>query len=278
VGLAVRCSLVITIIALVVAASDFTVAQPRAFSPAIAAQNPSRSTPPPPPVNWQVSATDHFDITYAPELTAQIERISRQAERAYQQVSSDLLHDLSLRPLLVLFGTRGELARAVASGTVPGNREHILLPLDAPTGQVDGDLLHELAHVFAFDIVPSLDRSEAPRWIQEGLAEFERGTWDASDLAVLTQMLRMNALPRLSSLRAGSLPGEPRMSHILGHAAFDYLVLHAGRGAPKRFLLSLRETSVANPADLYLAALGVSADDFDRGFDEYLRARLPVQP
>jgi hypothetical protein len=275
-----RCLLVLAIIAPVIAAPDFAVAQPPVFSPGIARQIPRLSTPPPPPgrspIAWRVSGTDHFDITYAPELDVQIGRIGRQAERAYQQVSSDLRHDLSLRPLLVLFGTRAELERAVTSGTVPGNREHILLPLDAPAARVDGDLVHELAHVFAFDIVPSLDRREVPRWIQEGLAEFERGDWDASELAVLRQMLRMNTLPRLSGLRAGSLPAEPRINHILGHAAVDYLVSRAGRGTLKRFLLSLRESSVANPTDVYIAALGLSVDDFDRGFDEYLRARFPV--
>jgi hypothetical protein len=274
-----RCLLILAIIA--IAASDLAVARPPAFSPAIATQIARLSTPPPAgqsPINWRVSGTDHFDITYAPELEVQVERISRQAERAYRQVSSDLLHELSLRPLLVLFRTRSELERAVTSGTVPGNREHILLPLDAPTARIGGDLAHELAHVFAFDIVPSLDRSEVPRWIQEGLAEFERGDWDASDLAVLGQMLRMNTVPRLSMLRARSLPGERRMNSILGHAAFDYLVSRAGRGTLKRFLLSLRETSVANPTDVYLGALALSVDDFDRGFDEYLRARFPVQP
>jgi hypothetical protein len=276
-----RCLLTLAIIAPVIAAPDLAQAQPPAFSPAIAPQIPGTSTPPPPgrsTLNWRLFGTDHFDITYTPDLDVQIERISRQAERAYQQVSSDLLHDLSLRPLLVLFRTRGDLERAVASGTVPGNREHILLPLDAPAAWVDGDLMHELAHVFAYDIVPSLDRSEVPRWIQEGLAEFERGDWDASDLAVLRQMLRRNALPRLGMLRAGSLPGESRMNHILGHAAFDYLVSRAGRGTLKRLLLSLRETWVASPTDVYLAALGLSGDDFDRGFDEYLRARFPAQP
>jgi hypothetical protein len=83
-------------------------------------------------VDWRVSETAHFDITYPPELDAKMARIGREAERAYRQVSSDLVHDLSLRPLLVLFGTRGELDRAVTSGTVPGNREHVLRPLDTP--------------------------------------------------------------------------------------------------------------------------------------------------
>jgi hypothetical protein len=79
-----RCLLVLAIIAPVMAAPDFAVAQPTA----IALHTPRPSTPPPPPgrppIDWRVSGTDHFDITYAPELEVQTERISRQAERAYQ--------------------------------------------------------------------------------------------------------------------------------------------------------------------------------------------------
>jgi hypothetical protein len=149
------------------------------------------------------------------------------------------------------------------------------LPLDTPAARRDGDLAHELAHVFAFDIVPSLDRREVPLWVQEGLAEFERDDWDASDVAVLRQMLRLDTLPRLSRLGAGALLGEPRLNQILGHAAFEYLVSRSGRGALKQFLLSLRETSVASPTDAYLAALGLSMHDFDRRFAEYLKARFP---
>lgn len=180
---------------------------------------------------------------------------------------------MSLRPLLVLFGTRDDLQRAITAGTVPGNREHILLALDAPAPTVYGDLVHELAHAFVFDIVPSSGRSDFPRWIHEGIAEFERGEWGDGDSAVVRELLRTNTLPALSRLPPGRSAEVARLDKILGHAAFGFLVSRAGRDGPRRVLFSLRE-GVADPQDAYLAAAGLSAADFDQAFSEYLRGRF----
>jgi len=267
--------LVLVLLVPTLAEPGFATVSSRVFLPTSARQSRQAPSPSGSAINWQLTATDHFDITYAPELAPHLQRIRGLAERAYQQVSSDLQHELSLRPLLVLFGTRGELQQAIASGTVPGNREHILLPLDAPGARTDGDLVHELTHVFAFDIVPSSARTDIPRWMHEGLAELERGEWSESDLAMLRERLRINTLPRLGSLQVGASPDAAELYRIFGHAALDFLVARAGQDGLKRFLLSVR-TSVANPTSVYLAAIGASADDFDQRFDEYLRARFPV--
>lgn len=149
------------------------------------------------PQAWRLAEADHFDITYTAELAQRVEAVKAEAERAYRRVSRDLQHELSLRPLLVLFATRSELERALASGTVPGNREHLLVPLDTPPAQAGGDLAHELAHVFAFDIVPSSARDDLPPWIHEGLADFVRGEWSPSDMAALGEALRTSLLPTL---------------------------------------------------------------------------------
>jgi hypothetical protein len=273
-----RCLPVLACTAWVIVSPGFAIAQSPAFPTANARRFSLVPTPQGAPgrsrLDWLVSATDHFDVTYTPELAARTERVGRGAERSYGQVKADLRHELSFRPLLVLFSTREELEQAVNSRTVPGNREHILVPLDAPPARIDADLVHELCHVFMFDISPSLDRSDSPRWVHEGLAEFERGDWDANDLAVLREMLRRNVIPRLSSLRTRTLAGGPRADHVVGHAAFDFLVARAGRGSLRRFLLVMREGSGANPTDAYLAGLRLPAGDFDRAFDEHLRARF----
>ena len=44
---------------------------------------------------WKIYTTDHFEMYYYPELESQLERVASYAESAYQQVSSDLKHDLA---------------------------------------------------------------------------------------------------------------------------------------------------------------------------------------
>ena len=46
---------------------------------------------------WHIYTTDHFEIYYYPEIEQHLERVASYAESAYQQVSSDLKHDLGLQ-------------------------------------------------------------------------------------------------------------------------------------------------------------------------------------
>ena len=109
--------------------------------------------------------------------------------------------------MLVLFSTRGDLERALASGTVPRHHEHILLSLDQPA-RIAGDFLHELAHVFAFDIVPASARTDFPRWMHEGLAEFERGEWAEAATALYGGNGRGRGAGQIRGVgRAGAVAG-----------------------------------------------------------------------
>jgi hypothetical protein len=85
------------------------------------------------------------------------------AEAAYQRIWSDLAHDLSFRPTLVLFASQQELDRGVRTRDFPQTGEHILLSLDA-NRSLSGDLAHEITHSFFFDILP---RSLSPRHVAD---------------------------------------------------------------------------------------------------------------
>lgn len=108
---------------------------------------------------------EHFDITCAPEFDGHAAVIGRRAENAYRRVASSLQHNLSFRPLLVLFETRAEQMRAIETRTVPGNREHVIVALDMPGAGSEDNLVHELSHVFLFD----RSSSAATRWRRSAL-------------------------------------------------------------------------------------------------------------
>jgi hypothetical protein len=57
---------------------------------------------------WHIYKTDHFEIYYYPENERHLERVASYAESAYQQVSSDLRHDLNQRVPLIIFKTHSE--------------------------------------------------------------------------------------------------------------------------------------------------------------------------
>jgi beta-lactamase regulating signal transducer with metallopeptidase domain len=219
----------------------------------------------------RVRHTDHFEISYAPALDLHAERIAAEAEQAYERVSGDLRHNLAFRIPLVLFASAADLQRGrqpVAANVSTGAGDRILFSVDVPADQWQGLLTHEVAHVFGFDIIPG---STTPAWIAEGLAEYERNTWDPNDLVLLREAVRSNSIPRITSFRPDG--SRPRLVEALGHAAFDFIESRWGKAGIRQFLLALRRAATGG-GDPFEAAFRMPAADFDRAFETYLRARL----
>lgn len=224
-------------------------------------------------VDWQFHDTDHFEIVYPRGLDADVERLGRDFERVYEQVSSDLGHDLPFTPMLVLFATRGELERITTSGLLLPAREHITLSLDGPHDRLTGALAHELGHTFLFDLLPRSVVNDLPLWFSEGLAEHERGVWDETDLATLGEIARGKSVPRISGLAPLGLPEDPVLNRTLGHAAFDFVAARWGKRGVRTYVFSLRERATLE--HVYRTAFGLTPGEFDRGFETYLKERFP---
>jgi beta-lactamase regulating signal transducer with metallopeptidase domain/biopolymer transport protein ExbD len=221
--------------------------------------------------DWQVYATDHFEIFFKGS-TAQAERAEREAEHAYRQLSSDLKHDLSTRPNLVLFATSAERDRGVANGALPGSQSKILLALDRPDDRFRADVAHEVTHEFEFDILPGKVSIGGPGWIWEGLAEHEGEVWAAGDADLLRGLIRMNRVPALSAFESGT---ERRLPYAVGHAAFDFIATRWGLDGIRSMFFFMRQRQAADRGGLYYAAFGISAEAFDQAFEQYLRDRFP---
>src|SRR6266508_1866799 len=141
---------------------------------------------------WQIYTTDHFEIYYYPEIEPHLERMAGYAESAYQQISSDLKHDLAFKVPLILFKTSSEFQQ---QNVIPGaaqegvgafaepSRDRMVMPLDEPPDLMYRLIVHELTHIFEFDIIPtSLIRRSVPLWMNEGQADYMTGNWRPIDL------------------------------------------------------------------------------------------------
>ena len=225
--------------------------------------------------------TDHFDIHYPPDLDLHAERVGREAERAYERVSSDMKHNLAFHVPILLFATAGDLQQSVQAGgsgrtpttsaTDPGG-DRILLAVDQPADQWYGRIVHEVAHVFAFDILPG---TATPQWIMEGLAEYERPAWDPDDLVALRAAVRANAVPAISTWRGDDNSRDARQVASFGRAAFDFIESRWGKPGVRQFLFALRQSSRSG-ADPFAGAFQIARDEFDRAFEQYLRERFAV--
>src|SRR5436190_13818654 len=161
---------------------------------------------------WHIYTTDHFEIFFYPELEKHIERVAGYAESAYQQISADLKHDLSTKVQLILFKTHSEFeqenvdpqAGQEGVGAFAEPTQHrMVMPIDSPSDQLFGLIVHELTHQFEFDIIPqSLIRRNVPLWVNEGLSEYERGQWNPVDLMAVRDAATADIVPKMSETEA----------------------------------------------------------------------------
>ena len=233
---------------------------------------------------WYIYTTDHFEIYYYPELEQHLERIAGYAESAYQQISSDLKHDLAEKVPLILFKTQSEFQQQnVIPGEIPEGvaafaepyRDRMVLPIDEPPDMLYRLIVHELTHIFEFDIIPrSLIRRNVPLWVDEGLADYLAGVWRPLDLMTVRDAAVADILPKMSEMEGYGNFNNPRLVYNLGHAAFEFIESRWGKEGIRQFLFSLRKSVIGGGENAYEEAFRVTADEFDDLFEKYLKDRF----
>jgi hypothetical protein len=231
--------------------------------------------------DWHIYRTDHFDIIYYPELEPHLERAASYAESAYQRISADLKHDLAQRVPLVLFKTQSEFQTNNIAGELPEGvlafaepeRRRMVMPIDEPPDQLYRLIVHELTHIFEFDIIPrGLIGGGIPLWVDEGLANYMAGYWNPVDLMQVRDAALTDNVPRMSRFDAQPLTG--RLPYSMGHAAFEFIEERWGKEGVRQFLFSLRKNVLGSGETAYEEALKIDAQEFDDQFDRYLKERF----
>ena len=234
--------------------------------------------------DWHIYTTDHFEIYYYTDLEKHLERVASYAEGAYQQVSSDLKHDLSFKVPLVLFKTHSEFEQ---QNVIPGAaqegvgafaepfRNRMLLPIDDAPDRLYGLIAHELTHIFEFDIIPQgLIRRSVPLWVNEGLSDYERGQWMPLDLMMIRDAAVADIVPKMSELQGYGNSGNPRLIYNLGHAVFEFIEAKYGKEGIRQFLFALRKSVIGGGEDAYEEAFKMKPEEFDQTFERYLKERF----
>ncbi|HEX7086953.1 MAG TPA: hypothetical protein VF198_11350 [Vicinamibacterales bacterium] len=233
---------------------------------------------------WHIYTTDHFEIYYYPEIEQHLERIASYAESAYQQVSSDLKHDLAEKVPLILFKTSSEFQQ---QNVIPGAaqegvgafaepyRDRMVLPIDEPPDLLYRLVVHELTHIFEFDIIPqSLIRRTVPLWVNEGLSDYQTGIWRPLDLMTVRDAAVADMVPKMSELEGYGGFSNPRLIYNLGHAVFEFIESRWGKEGIRQFLFALRKSVIGGGEDAYEEAFQLKPDEFDQEFEKYLKDRF----
>jgi hypothetical protein len=233
---------------------------------------------------WHTYTTDHFEIYYYPEIEQHLERVAGYAESAYQHISSNLKHDLAGKVPLILFQTSSEFQQ---QNVIPGaaqegvgafaepSRNRIVMPMDEPPDMLYRLIVHELTHIFEFDIIPtSLIRRGVPLWVNEGLSDYMTGIWRPIDLMTVRDAAIADIVPRMTRLEGYGQSSNPRLIYNLGHAVFEFIESKWGKEGLRQYLFALRKSVIGGGEDAYQEAFELAPEDFDREFDRYLKDRF----
>ena len=160
-----------------------------------------------------------FDVRYQKGIrsTSAVD-LRRQLEDARKQVGRDLRYFPQHKLVVLVYSQEG--FRAVRSGRmsewcVAYYDGKIRIPMPAnpdDLGKLKPTLFHEYTHALTHD----LTRGRCPRWLNEGLAEFEESKVQPPSLDMLKMAARMKRLIPLSGLDA-ALKGEDHGRAMLAY-------------------------------------------------------------
>src|SRR5438067_3390883 len=233
---------------------------------------------------WSIYTTDHFEIYFYPEEEQHLERIAGYAESAYQHVSSDLKHDLAFKVPIIIFKTSSEFQQenVIPGAAVEGvgafaepERDRMVMPIDEPPDLLYRTIVHELTHVFQFDIIPtSLIRRNLPLWLNEGGADYETGLWVPLDIMTVRDAAVADIVPKMSEMEGYGGFNNPRLIYNLGHACYEFMESRWGKEGVRQFLFALRKSVIGGGDDAYEEAFKLKGDEFDQQFERYLKERF----
>ncbi len=233
-------------------------------------------------LEWMIYHSPHFDVYYDKASEALLNKVVSFAESAYDQLSREFDFQIQKPTPLIFYPTHSafeqnniilnfipEGAGAFASPV----RNRMVLPVDMPDPELLKLILHELTHIFQYNILyqGSLSRAAAarpPQWFMEGMASYMAKDEESHDRMVLRDYVVNDAIP---SVAGGDAAGY--FAYRFGHAVFDYIEERWGREGFLDFVYEFRNTLGARTERAIERAFRLTSEDFDTDFRRWLRKK-----
>jgi hypothetical protein len=248
----------------------------------------------PPNEDWRTLHTPHFRVHFTPPLEEEARRAAVNAERAYTELSTELVPPRGTIDLVV--SDNVDYVNGYAT-PFPSNR--IVLFAHPPTdasglrNYADWNALvvtHELTHIFHLDrsrgfwrgaqaifgrnplLFPNLYE---PRWVLEGLAVYYEsrltgvGRLESSEHSMIARAAALaNRLPTLQELSPGTsrFPGG-EVVYVYGSLLFDYLSRTRGPGSIRNFVE--RGAKTLFPFFLTATSRGAFGESFQTAWEQW---------
>jgi Tol biopolymer transport system component len=231
-------------------------------------------------LKWQVLTTPHFEFYFYQGSEAFVVRAALIMEDGYTMLSDKLQETLPWKVPVILYGAHNDfLENNIAETLVPEgvqafaepSRKRIVLPFTGSYDTFAHTAIHELAHVFTFQIVYNklLDSVFSqnylfpmPLWIAEGVAEYLSTGWDPESDMFIRDAVVHDYLSDLDYANGF-------MVYKAGQSALNYVEDTYGKEKVRELLFALGSTRSADVA--LERTLGLDVREFSVRWKKALR-------
>ena len=201
---------------------------------------------------WEVLDSEHLELHFEAEFHDLAVRAVDYLEEAYDHISDVLHHELSHKPPIVIYQSQYEFQQTnIFPGFLPPGvagfaeplRYRMVIPFDGDLDEFRNVLVHELTHIFQYDIVYkgpikriSSPLSSPPTWIMEGLAEYTTPGRNTVDEMVLRDAVLTDGLISIEAMDAAWGIGNVFLAYKQSHSIMEYIATNYGPEKVSRIL------------------------------------------
>ncbi len=230
---------------------------------------------------WEIYHSTHFDVYYYEEEEHLLEKVVSYAESAYDELSQKFNYQIEEPTPLIFYQTHSDFEQNnIILNFIPEGvgafaspvRNRMVLPVDMPGPELLELILHELTHIFQYQMLfgGNLSKGVAstpPLWFMEGMASYMAQDENARDRMYLRDAVVNDRLPRVTDNFGGFF------AYRYGHALFDYIEERYGDEGVRDFMIETRNTLGGRVGPALERAFGEDPEDFNNDFRRWLRKK-----
>ena len=201
---------------------------------------------------WEILESEHLELHFESEFHDLAVRAIHYLEEGYDHISKILHHELSHKPPIVIYQSQYEFQQTNiireflppgVAGFAEPLRYRMVIPFDGDLDEFRNVLIHELTHIFQYDIVYkgpikrlSGSLSSPPTWIMEGLAEYTTPGRNTIDEMVLRDAVLTDRLIPIETMDAAWGNGNVFLAYKQSHSIMEYIAEQYGPEKISRIL------------------------------------------
>ena len=235
---------------------------------------------------WQIYHSPHFNVYFYKQEEPQLQKMVSFAESAYDQISRAFNFQIKDPVPLIYFGTHSAFEQnnvilnfipEGVGGFASPARFRMVLPIDLPDAELMPLILHELTHVFQYNMLFQGNFTRAltggpPTWFMEGMASYMGKDETERDKMYLRDAVVNDRVP---SVARSNFQGF--FAYRFGHAVFDFIEERWGKEGFLDFIYEVRNTLGGRVDRAIKRAFKLDPEDFDNEFRRWLRRKYLPQ-